>query len=586
VGEAVQKCSGGDHNTIGRNCSAIPQLDTGDARVFDVELRDLGLQDAQIGLALEDLAHFDPILLLVALGAWRPDGRAPAGIQKTKLDSDRVGDFAHHAAERVHFADQMPLRDAADGRITRHLRDQIQVHRDHRGAQTQAGARTRSLTTGVSGADDHDVVRGSHNFQCGILTLQTKHMRILVIGGGGREHALCWKLAQSEKTSALYAAPGNPGIAQVAKCLATTDYLAAAESIDADLTVVGPEAPLAAGIVDQFRAKSRTIVGPTATAARLESSKAFAKELMMRAGIPTARFATAASLEEAHDALLEFDLPVVIKADGLAAGKGVIIAKTRDQAKKAIDQLMSLGGSLVIEEFLVGEEVSFIVLSDGVNVLALEPTQDHKTVFDSDQGPNTGGMGAYCDGRVLDALRQELVMAQVIRPAIGQMRAEGMPFTGFLYAGLMMTAEGPKVVEFNARLGDPETQALMHRLESDFVEPLYAAAQGALEETPLDWKADPSVCVVLAAEGYPGSVRTGDAITGIDQVRAAQVFQAGTKLEGERLVTAGGRVLGLTASGATLDLAIRNTYAEVQKIHFDGMHYRTDIGKKGLKRWA
>src|ERR1700685_1993697 len=238
------------------------------------------------------------------------------------------------------------------------------------------------------------------HFQCGILSFPFTLMKILVAGSGGREHALCWKLAQSPKTSSLYAAPGNPGIAQVATCLATTDYLAAAESIDADLTVVGPETPLAAGIVDQFRAKGRRIVGPTAAAARLESSKTFAKELMLRAGIPTARFATANSAEEARDALLEFDLPVVIKADGLAAGKGVIVAKTYDEANSALNQLMTFGSSLLIEEFLVGEEVSFIVLTDGVNVLALEPTQDHKTVFDSDQGPNTGGMGAYCDGRV------------------------------------------------------------------------------------------------------------------------------------------------------------------------------------------
>ena len=237
----------------------------------------------------------------------------------------------------------------------------------------------------------------------------------------------------------------------------------------------------------------------------------------------------------------------------------------------------------MIEEFLVGEEVSFIVLSDGVNVLALEPTQDHKTVNDGDQGPNTGGMGAYCDGRILDPFRQELVMAQVIRPAIAQMRSEGMPFTGFLYAGLMMTAQGPKVVEFNARLGDPETQALMHRMASDFVEPLFAAAHGALDETPLDWKADPSVCVVLAAAGYPGSVRTGDAITGLDQVHEATVFHAGTKLDKNVVVTSGGRVLGVTASGATLDLAISNTYDDVRKIHFDGMHYRKDIGQKGLE---
>ncbi|HTC87671.1 MAG TPA: phosphoribosylamine--glycine ligase [Bryobacteraceae bacterium] len=414
-------------------------------------------------------------------------------------------------------------------------------------------------------------------------------MKILVVGSGGREHALCWKLAQSPKTSALYAAPGNPGMAQVATCLPTSDYLAAAESMDADLTVVGPETPLAAGIVDQFRAQGRGIVGPTAAAARVEASKAFAKELMLRAGIPTARFATASSVEEAGDALLEFDLPVVIKADGLAAGKGVIIANTHQEANRAIDQLIMLGAAsgsgLVIEEFLVGEEVSFIALTDGINVLALEPTQDHKTVNDNDQGPNTGGMGAYCDGRILDAFRQELVMAQVIRPAIAQMRAEGTPFTGFLYAGLMMTAQGPKVVEFNARLGDPETQSLMHRMDSDFVEPLFAAAQGSLDETPLDWKADPSVCVVLAAEGYPGSVRTGDAISGLEGVHRSTVFQAGTKLDNNVVVTAGGRVLGVTASGTTLDLAMQNAYDDVRQIHFNGMHYRKDIGQKGLKRW-
>jgi phosphoribosylamine---glycine ligase len=410
-------------------------------------------------------------------------------------------------------------------------------------------------------------------------------MKILVVGSGGREHALCWKLAQSPKAEELYAAPGNPGIAHVATCIATADYLAAAESVDADLTVVGPEVPLASGIVDQFRAKGRKIVGPTAAAARLESSKAFAKELMMRAAIPTARFATAGNAEEARDALLEFDLPVVIKADGLAAGKGVIIAHTHEEARQAIDQLMTLGSRLVIEEFLTGEEVSFIVLSDGVNIVPLEPAQDHKTVNDGDTGPNTGGMGAYCDGRILNAFQQEMVMAQVIRPAIAQMRADGVPFTGFLYAGLMMTAQGPKVVEFNARLGDPETQVLMHRMASDFVEPLFAAAHGALDETPLHWNADPSVCVVLAAAGYPGAVRTGDAITGLDQVQDAAVFHAGTKFDQDALVTSGGRVLGVTASGATLDLAMVKAYEAVRAIHFEGMHYRSDIGKKGLKRW-
>jgi phosphoribosylamine--glycine ligase len=429
-------------------------------------------------------------------------------------------------------------------------------------------------------------------------------MKILVIGSGGREHALCWKLAQSPKASALFAAPGNPGMAQIATCLAATDYLSVAEEIDADLTVVGPETPLAAGIVDRFRAAGRRIVGPTAAAARLESSKAFAKALMRRAGIPTARFAAVSNVQEARDALLEFDLPVVVKADGLAAGKGVIIAHTHEEARTAIDQLIgsgtagsvpgsgvgtnvgsNVGAALVIEEFLIGEEVSFIVLTDGVHVLALEPTEDHKTIHDDDQGPNTGGMGAYCDGRILDPFLQELVLAQVIRPAIEQMRAEGTPFTGFLYAGLMMTTQGPKVVEFNARLGDPETQALMHRMASDFLEPLFAAAEGSLDETPLQWKADPSVCVVLAAAGYPGPVCTGDAITGLDRVHGATVFHAGTKMTDNVLVTAGGRVLGVTASGATLDVAMKNTYAQVSQIHFEGMQYRTDIGKKGLKRW-
>jgi phosphoribosylamine--glycine ligase len=410
-------------------------------------------------------------------------------------------------------------------------------------------------------------------------------MKILVIGSGGREHALCWKLAQSPKTSALYAAPGNPGIASVATCLAVTDYLGAAESIDADLTVVGPEGPLAAGVVDLFRAKGRPIVGPTAAAACLESSKAFAKEFMLRAGIPTARFASVNTPEEARAALHEFDFPVVLKADSLAAGKGVIIASSAAEARQAIAQLLTSGSRLVIEEFLTGEEVSFIVLSDGVNILPLEPTQDHKTVHDGDTGPNTGGMGAYCDGRILDEFQKAEIMAQVIHPAIQNMRAEGRPFTGFLYAGVMMTAQGPKVLEFNARLGDPETQVLMHRMASDFVEPLFTAAHGTLDNAKLTWRPEPSVCVVLAAAGYPGAVRGGDAIEGLDRTADAAVFHAGTKLDENLLVTSGGRVLGVTARGETLPAAIENTYENVRKIHFEGMHYRTDIGRKGLKRW-
>src|ERR1700680_351858 len=386
-------------------------------------------------------------------------------------------------------------------------------------------------------------------------------MKILVIGSGGRQHALCWKLKQSPKTSVLYAAPGNPGIAQVATCLATKDYLAAAESVDADLTVVGPEAPLAEGVVDRFRAKGRAIIGPPAAATRLEASKAFAKEFMMRANIPTARFATVTSTREAQAALRQFDFPVVLKADGLAAGKGVIIANSSGEAIQAIAQLLSPGSSLVIEEFLTGEEVSFIVLSDGVNIVPLEPSQDHKAVHDGDTGPNTGGMGAYCDGRILDEFHKSQILAQVIRPAVEHMRAEGHAFTGFLYAGLMMTRNGPMVLEFNARLGDPETQVLMHRMESDFVEPLFAAAHGTLDESELQWRQDPSVCVVLASAGYPGSVRSGDPITGLDQAAGSVVFHAGTKLVDNVLTTSGGRVLGVTASGVTLQAAMNNSYA-------------------------
>lgn len=393
-----------------------------------------------------------------------------------------------------------------------------------------------------------------------------------------------WKLAQHPATE-IYAAPGNPGIAQLATCVATPDYLAAAKSVHADLTVVGPEAPLAAGIVDQFRGQGRLIVGPTAQAARLESSKAFAKDFMQRAGIPTARSLTVSTEAEAHDALRRFDLPVVIKADGLMAGKGVVIAQSKEEAVQAAAQLLATGSQIVIEEFLAGEEASFIVVSDGTRVLPLEPLQDHKAVGDGDTGPNTGGMGAYSDGRILAESEIQRVMDRIIAPAIDLMRGDGVPFTGFLYAGLMLTTDGPKVLEFNARLGDPETQALMHRMRSDFVPHLEAAARGALGDTKLEWSADPSVCVVMAASGYPGNVRTGDAVTGVDSVDDATVFQAGTKLIKNVLTTSGGRVLGVTASGPDLAAAIGKAYEGVSKIHFDGMHYRRDIGQKGLKRW-
>jgi phosphoribosylamine---glycine ligase len=399
-------------------------------------------------------------------------------------------------------------------------------------------------------------------------------VKILIIGSGGREHALAWKLAREGHR--VYAAPGNPGIAEEGQIVSTADYLGVAEKIDPDLTVVGPEGPLAEGIVDRFRAAGRRIVGPNQENARLEASKIYSKTFMQQLGIPTARFVRTERPEEALAALQQFDYPVVVKADGLAAGKGVVIARDRAEAEAAIE---SLGERLVIEEFLSGEEVSFIALCDGRTALPLEATQDHKRVGDDDTGPNTGGMGAYCDGRILSGAQMGAVMEKIIEPGVA---ATG--FTGFLYAGLMMTEAGPKVLEFNVRLGDPETQPLMHRLDCDFGEVLMRAAEGDLKNAQLEWKSEPSVCVVLAAKGYPRQVRTGDLITGIE-VCGAQVFQAGTRRGAKGLETAGGRVLGVTASGAGLESAIDNTYAAVRRIHFEGMHYRRDIGRKGMRRW-
>ncbi len=399
-------------------------------------------------------------------------------------------------------------------------------------------------------------------------------MRILIIGGGGgREHALAWKLAK--EGHGVFAAPGNPGIAKVARVVPGSDYLAIASAVEPELTVVGPEAVLVTGVVDQFRAAQRPIVGPTQANARIEGSKIHSKQLMQRLGIPTARFARVETAEEGLAALEQFDYPVVVKADGLAAGKGVIIAHDRSEAEAAV---RTLGPRLILEEFLVGEEVSFIVLCDGKVGLPLEATQDHKTVGDGDTGPNTGGMGAYCDGRILSAADAERVMATVIDPVI-----DATGFTGFLYAGLMMTEAGPKVLEFNVRLGDPETQPLMHRMEDGFAEVLMRAATGELRGAEIQWKREPSVCVVMAAAGYPGQVLTGDVIRGVENC-GAEVFQAGTRMGARGLETAGGRVLGVTASGPDLQAAVHNAYAAVGKIHFDGMHYRHDIARRGLKR--
>jgi phosphoribosylamine--glycine ligase len=414
-------------------------------------------------------------------------------------------------------------------------------------------------------------------------------MKVLVIGSGGREHALAWRLAQSPSVSDVFIAPGNPGAARVAECLPANSvdgWLAAAREKQVDLTVVGPEAPLVAGVVDRFRVEGLAICGPTAEAAQLEGSKSFAKDFMVRAGVPTARYRTVSSLDDARRTIEEFGFPVVLKADGLAAGKGVVIAEDRSQAEAALPEL--LGSKLVVEEFLRGEEVSFIVVSDGKQAVALQPTQDHKAIFDGDKGPNTGGMGAYRDSRILTPLQTDEVTRAVIDPVLATMSAEGRPFTGFLYAGLMMTPAGMRVLEFNARLGDPETQPLMHGLASDFAEVLMASAQGDLAGVPtLEWRGGSSVCVVLAAHGYPSKVRNGDVIHGIEaaEARGATVFQAGTKAGSRGLETAGGRVLGVTASAPDLRSAIDSAYAAAREIRFDGMQFRSDIGAKGLRRY-
>lgn len=419
-------------------------------------------------------------------------------------------------------------------------------------------------------------------------------MKVLVIGSGGREHALAWRLAQSPTVKKVYAASGNPGIAQLATCLSGNNYLQLAADHGIDLTVVGPEAPLIDGVVDQFRQAGRPIFGPVQAAAQLEGSKIFSKKFFARHNIPTARFHTATNEADALKALEDFEAPVVLKADGLAAGKGVVIAQSLEEARATVKQFMAgelvgaAGQRLVIEEFLVGEEVSFIALSDGTTILPLLPSQDHKNIFDNDQGPNTGGMGAYADERILTSEQTQTVMETVMRPAIEGMRKEGSPFTGFLYAGLMMTANGPKTLEFNVRMGDPETQPIMYRLRSDLAQVLYNGATGNLHNSTLEWSPDPSVAIVLAAAGYPGKPTTGDVITGIEAAEAtgAKVFHAGTKTnENGQLLSNGGRVLAVTASAPTLPQAIESAYRAAAPIHFAGMQFRKDIGTKGLKRW-
>jgi len=423
-------------------------------------------------------------------------------------------------------------------------------------------------------------------------------MKVLVIGSGGREHALVWRLARSASVTKVYATPGNPGMVGQAECLpcgslSSGELLAVAEAAGTDLTVVGPEAPLVAGVVDAFRAAGRRIFGPSQAAAQLEGSKVFTKDFLRKAGIPTARYETVDEYQAGCAVLSRFPYPVVLKADGLAAGKGVIIAHERAEAEATLAALLrgekvgEAGKRVVIEEYLTGEEASFIALSDGRHVLPLLPTQDHKQVHDGDTGPNTGGMGAYCDSRILTERQFGEVMDTIMEPTIARMRQQGAPFTGFLYAGLMMTAEGPKVLEFNVRMGDPEAQPIMLRLECDLAEVLWLATEERLEEARPVYTDGPSVCVVVASGGYPGEFRKGFPIAGLEA--AAQegcvVFHAGTHLGSNGLETSGGRVLGVTAAGPTLPEAIQRSYRGVSHIRFEGMHYRTDIGQKGLKRW-
>jgi len=421
---------------------------------------------------------------------------------------------------------------------------------------------------------------------------------VLLVGGGGREHALAWKLAQSPGLGRMIAAPGNPGIAAHARRVPIKDtaidpLVALAQQERPDLVVIGPEAPLALGLADRLRAAGLAVFGGSAAAARLESSKAFAKDLMARHRIPTARFGTFRDAAAARSYARELGAPLVVKADGLAAGKGVTVCRTLEEADRAIAQCLEArafgdaGLTVVVEEFLVGEEASFFALSDGVTVLPLTAAQDHKTVLDGDRGPNTGGMGAYSPAPVMDAAMQERVMTTIVRPTIAAMAEEGAPYTGALFVGLMITAEGPKVIEFNCRFGDPECQAILPRLEDDLLALLLAAATGKGLPSALTWSAQSSVCVVMTSAGYPGSYETGRAISGVEAAAAlpgVNVFHAGTALADGALVTAGGRVLGVQAVGADVSAAIRAAYAAVERIRFDGAHYRRDIGHHALRR--
>jgi phosphoribosylamine---glycine ligase len=421
-------------------------------------------------------------------------------------------------------------------------------------------------------------------------------MKVLVIGGGGREHALAWKIAQNKQISRVFVAPGNAGTALNPDMVnvpisSVADLLAFAQKEQITLTVVGPEAPLSQGVVDTFRANGLKIFGPTKAAAQLESSKDFAKAFMIRHNIPTAAYATFTDAKLAHDYVQAQGAPIVIKADGLAAGKGVVVAMSNDEAHAAIDAMLSdnklgdAGARVVIEEFLTGEEASFIVMVDGKNILPMATSQDHKRLLDKDLGPNTGGMGAYSPAPVVTPEIHAKVMREIIRPTVEGMAKDGIPYTGFLYAGLMISVDGTvKTLEFNCRMGDPETQPIMLRLKSDFVALAEHAVNGTLDQAETEWDRRTALGVVMAAHNYPETPRLHDEITGLPKLGdEAHVFHAGTQLVDGKVLTTGGRVLCVTALGETVKFAQQQAYKIVDEIKFDGAQYRTDIGYRAVK---
>jgi len=425
-------------------------------------------------------------------------------------------------------------------------------------------------------------------------------MRVLVVGGGGREHTYAWKIAQSPIVDKVYCVPGNAGIAQIAECREIglgEDFSALADFVQAEgieLTLVGPEVPLAEGLVDQFAARDLRAFGPSMSAAELESSKSFAKNLMSKYNIPTAEYRVFHNPEEATTYIKKVGAPIVVKASGLAAGKGVLICQTENEAIQAVQDLMiekvfgTAGDTVVIEEFLQGEEATFTALTDGETVLPMVTSQDHKPVFDGDRGLNTGGMGAYSPAPVVTEEMHHKIMKEIVEPTIRGMANEGRKFVGILYVGLMIDAKGPKVLEFNCRLGDPEAQVILPRLDNDLIPALQACIDGTLEQLQLEWKSEPAVCVVTASGGYPQKYETGKVITGLVEADAMEdviVFHAGTATnQNGDFITNGGRVLGVTALGYDIKTAIDRAYEAVGKIHFDKVHYRRDIGHRAMKR--